>query len=389
MNLLRSGAKAFLLRSKPLRPWSAEENSFSSTTANNFHFPSDDIDFAVKGTAESMIVVLMGVTGSGKTTAGKLLSRELGWKYYDADDFHLSANLEKMPRDFRLTMPVQSGTSIVAFPFLLQGRHPEQMIFRTSIASLNVPLSTLRPCGLLHTTHDSGPLWLSKPLTCESFVHYNLPVYPGAKEIIMKRVILCLSILTLSALTLAGQSFSPSGRKPLSGVTAPTGCSVASLIMEHVNWLKQKTQGGTNVVRVTAASNQKNRVVTYAEGELKITGSPFPSGAGQPPPTGPYTLGGTLIQYFSDRKFTLPAKTGLSLDQYPFSPQKTDQLGISISTTGNITLTLKSWGNTNLNLTGVDCASGVLYGLTNTNPSQSLYVISLSKDFQANAPIIK
>src|SRR5213593_4126543 len=43
-----------------------------------------------------MVVVLMGVTGSGKTTVGKLLSRELDWKYYDADDFHPSANVEKM-----------------------------------------------------------------------------------------------------------------------------------------------------------------------------------------------------------------------------------------------------------------------------------------------------
>src|SRR3990172_2301971 len=36
------------------------------------------------------------------------------------------------------------------------------------------------PDGLLHPTHDSGPLWLAKPLTCDSFIHYNLPVYPGA-----------------------------------------------------------------------------------------------------------------------------------------------------------------------------------------------------------------
>jgi gluconokinase len=43
-----------------------------------------------------MVVVLMGVTGSGKTTIGRLLSKELGWKYYDADDFHSPANVEKM-----------------------------------------------------------------------------------------------------------------------------------------------------------------------------------------------------------------------------------------------------------------------------------------------------
>ena len=35
-----------------------------------------------------MIVVLMGVTGSGKTTVGKVLAKELGWKFYDADDYH-------------------------------------------------------------------------------------------------------------------------------------------------------------------------------------------------------------------------------------------------------------------------------------------------------------
>lgn len=45
---------------------------------------------------QSMVIVLMGVTGSGKTTIGRLLSKELGWKYYDADDFHPVANVEKM-----------------------------------------------------------------------------------------------------------------------------------------------------------------------------------------------------------------------------------------------------------------------------------------------------
>ena len=45
---------------------------------------------------QTRVVVLMGVTGSGKTTIGRLLSKELGWKYYDADDFHPPANVEKM-----------------------------------------------------------------------------------------------------------------------------------------------------------------------------------------------------------------------------------------------------------------------------------------------------
>ncbi len=45
-----------------------------------------------------MIIVLMGVTGSGKTTIGRELARELDWQFYDADDFHPAANVEKMLR---------------------------------------------------------------------------------------------------------------------------------------------------------------------------------------------------------------------------------------------------------------------------------------------------
>jgi gluconokinase len=43
-----------------------------------------------------MIIVLMGVTGSGKTTVGRLLAADLGWTYVDADDFHSEPNIEKM-----------------------------------------------------------------------------------------------------------------------------------------------------------------------------------------------------------------------------------------------------------------------------------------------------
>ena len=45
-----------------------------------------------------MIVVLMGVSGSGKTTVGKILAAELGWTFVDADDFHPAANVAKMRR---------------------------------------------------------------------------------------------------------------------------------------------------------------------------------------------------------------------------------------------------------------------------------------------------
>lgn len=43
-----------------------------------------------------MILVLMGVSGSGKTTVGHELSARLDWPYLDADDFHPPENVEKM-----------------------------------------------------------------------------------------------------------------------------------------------------------------------------------------------------------------------------------------------------------------------------------------------------
>ena len=50
-----------------------------------------------------MIVVIMGVSGAGKTTVGRLLAKELGWNFCDADDFHSAANKDKMSRGVALT----------------------------------------------------------------------------------------------------------------------------------------------------------------------------------------------------------------------------------------------------------------------------------------------
>jgi gluconokinase len=43
-----------------------------------------------------VIVIAFGVSGAGKTTIGKLLAEQLGWRFYEADDFHPPANIEKM-----------------------------------------------------------------------------------------------------------------------------------------------------------------------------------------------------------------------------------------------------------------------------------------------------
>ncbi len=45
----------------------------------------------------------MGVSGSGKSTVGKLLGDRTGWQFFDADDFHPPDNIDKMSRGIPLT----------------------------------------------------------------------------------------------------------------------------------------------------------------------------------------------------------------------------------------------------------------------------------------------
>jgi gluconokinase len=45
----------------------------------------------------------MGVSGAGKSTLGAAVAAELGWPFYDGDDFHPPANVDKMAAGFPLT----------------------------------------------------------------------------------------------------------------------------------------------------------------------------------------------------------------------------------------------------------------------------------------------
>ncbi len=50
-----------------------------------------------------MVILVMGVSGSGKTTIGEMLSAQLNWPFVDGDSLHSSANIAKMAAGIPLT----------------------------------------------------------------------------------------------------------------------------------------------------------------------------------------------------------------------------------------------------------------------------------------------
>jgi gluconokinase len=50
-----------------------------------------------------MLIVVMGVSGSGKTTIGNLLANHLRWRFYEGDEYHTKENIEKMASGVPLT----------------------------------------------------------------------------------------------------------------------------------------------------------------------------------------------------------------------------------------------------------------------------------------------
>lgn len=52
---------------------------------------------------EAAVVVVMGVTGSGKSTVGQALATRLGWRFQEGDDLHPPGNVAKMAAGRPLT----------------------------------------------------------------------------------------------------------------------------------------------------------------------------------------------------------------------------------------------------------------------------------------------
>lgn len=67
-----------------------------------------------------MFLIVMGVSGCGKSTIGKSLAEDLGWPFYDGDDFHPAENVAKMSQGIPLTDADRAGW-LAALARLIRG----------------------------------------------------------------------------------------------------------------------------------------------------------------------------------------------------------------------------------------------------------------------------
>lgn len=129
------------------------------------------------------VIVLLGVSGSGKTTVGQALAARLGWAFEDADDHHSRAAVQKMARGVGLTdadrdpwldrlarlvrQRAEDGPPTVLACSALKARYRRRLIAGrddVALAWLDVPPSVL--AARLHERpgHIAGPSLLPSQL---------------------------------------------------------------------------------------------------------------------------------------------------------------------------------------------------------------------------------
>ena len=107
------------------------------------------------------VIVVMGVSGAGKTTVGQALAERLGVPYAEADDFHSSANIAKMGAGEPLTDADRAPWLVSIAGWISE--HPSGVV--TSSALKRAYRDVLR---------DGGPVW---------FLHLD-----GTRELLAARV---------------------------------------------------------------------------------------------------------------------------------------------------------------------------------------------------------
>ena len=117
-----------------------------------------------------MIVVVMGVSGSGKTTIGRILAERMGWVFADADDYFSSTSKQKMADGHPLTDEDRA-------PWLLA---LNRLLSKWDKEGSNGVLACSALKAKYHETLEAGI-----PLTHIQFIFLD-----GSKELIARRLAL-------------------------------------------------------------------------------------------------------------------------------------------------------------------------------------------------------
>ena len=131
-----------------------------------------------------MIILVMGVEGSGKSTLGRALAESMGWTFADGDDFHSAANKQKLHNGIALTDQDRA-------PWV-SAMHAEILRWRTSRTNAVLAASALReiyrqqifegvPESDYHVVYLCGPQDLLEERVRTRAGHFASPTLLGSQ----------------------------------------------------------------------------------------------------------------------------------------------------------------------------------------------------------------
>jgi carbohydrate kinase (thermoresistant glucokinase family) len=156
-------------------------------------------------------IVVMGVTGAGKSTVGKALAERLGWRFCEGDLFHSEANIAKMSRgeplddadrapwlaalNAALRAAADDGTPVVLACSALTERYRRRLVdglHEVGFVYLHGPPPKLRERVLDRQDHFADPSILDSQLdlleepgpTNAVWIDFDQPVHDTVDEII-------------------------------------------------------------------------------------------------------------------------------------------------------------------------------------------------------------
>jgi gluconokinase len=103
-----------------------------------------------------MIIVVMGVSGCGKSTVAEAVARRTGAEYVDADAYHPKANVEKMSRGIALTDEDRAGWLDILAALLRERAASDRSVVLACSALKESYRQRLRVSSEVHFVHLKG-----------------------------------------------------------------------------------------------------------------------------------------------------------------------------------------------------------------------------------------